>query len=312
MSTQLPPPRQNGQNRLPAQDAFKELRAQLNSAAFRQRIAGGVPEEFRTTGYIDRLVESIFIACRDNKDLLDRCDRASLFRAAERIAKKGLTVGDNVAWLVPYKGQVQDQLGFKGAMIQVRRSKAVTRITAQPVYSADKCEILLGTEQRIDHKPVMSGDRGQFIGVYAVAWVDGQPEIEWMSASEVEKIRGNSPSANSPAWRTWPTEMARAKVLKRLCKRLPTERPIDLDDMDEAGAQAIEGSAETIDFDTPADEPQGQATISAPVQEPMAPPPVAHDPLTGEIREPERVPAQPKPQPRQATKPAGGMFSEDE
>ena len=87
-----------------------------------------------------------------------------------------------------YKRQVQDQLGFKGAMIQVRRSKAVTRITAQPVYSADKCEILLGTEQRIDHKPVMSGDRGQFIGVYAVAWVDGQPEIEWMSASEVEKL----------------------------------------------------------------------------------------------------------------------------
>lgn len=277
-SRQLPPPRGqqsgyqgrsngNGEQRETdqemAQRLFKEFRAQLNGKAFRDGVASIVPAEFRSVGYVDRLCESIFVACRDNPDLLLKCDRASLFRAAERIAKKGLTVGDNMAWLVPYNGQVQDQLGYMGAATLVMRSGVVKRFSCQPVYENDTCDIFLGTEPKVDHRPPMRDRRGAFIGVYAVAWMgDGAaPEIEWMPAEEVEFIRTSAPSKNSPAWKNWYAEMARGKCLKRLFKRMPKERPVDLDDMDDRNAQTIEG---VVDRDL------GLGQIAAPTEEPMA------------------------------------------
>lgn len=297
-SQQLPSARQG--NQAPANDMFKEFRAQLNSKSFRERIAAGVPAEFRSVGYVDRLIESIFIACRDNPDLLTRCDRASMFRSAERIAKRGLTVGNNVAWLVPYKGQVQDQLGYKGAMIEVRRSKMVSRITAQAVYESDACHIRLGTDQKVDHEVSTAANRGSCIGVYAIAWVEGEPEIEYMSAEEVEVIRKGSPSANSPAWRNHWSEMARKTVLKRLCKRLPTERQIDLDDMDERNAREIEGSAEVINFDEAAPRSQPAALEHQDQGDDMTP---DFDPQTGEVRDPDPVDRRAAPQEEQ--RPAG-------
>jgi hypothetical protein len=54
--------------------------------------------------------------------------------------------------------------------------------------------------------------------------------------------------------------MARKIVLKRLCKRLPTERAIDLDDMDDRMNRQIEGVAE------PGYEP---LALTAPDEEPI-------------------------------------------
>lgn len=260
----LAPPRANGgtgpeSDGDRAQRLFREFRAQLNTDSFRARVAAMVPSGFRSEGYVDRLIESIFVACRDNPDLLVKCDRASLFRAAERIAKRGLTVGDNIAWLVPYKGQVQDQLGWKGAIVLVLRSGAIERITSQPVYEADRCTISLGTAPAIIHEPPLRGSRGKLLGVYAAVWLKGaaDPDIEWMDYEEIEQIRSSAPSANSPAWRNWYSEMARGKVLKRLMKRQPTERPIDLSDMDDR---------QVVDIAADGTEP---AALAAPTEQPI-------------------------------------------
>ncbi len=243
------------------QQMFAQFRQELNSRRFRDSVAAHVPEEFRSVGYVDRLIESIFVATRDNLKLLTDCDRASLFRAAERIAKKGLTVGDNVAWLVPYKGQVQDQLGYKGAMIQVRRSGLPIQISTQAVFTNDPCKILLGTDARIDHTPFLDGDRGPIRGCYAFAkYLDTKEvDVEWMGWDKIDEIRQRAPSSNSPAWRDFPDEMGRKIPLKRLCKRLPTERAIDLSDMDDRMSNQIEGVATHIE----------PAAIAAPSEEPM-------------------------------------------
>lgn len=244
----LPAPRTGKQPQGPAdpQQQFRDFQAQLHGKTFRDLITGTVPEEFRTVAYIERLVQSIFLAVRDNKQLL-LANRASLIRSAQRVAKRGLVVGDNIAWLVPYKGEVQDQLGWKGAITLAMRSGILSRYTCQPVFENDRCDILLGTENRIDHRPPMKGPRGKFIGVYAAVWVKGEtePDIEWMDKETVDFIRNMSPGKNSPAWTNWYSEMARAKVFKRLMKRQSTERPIDLEDMDEAMGKTIEGVAET-------------------------------------------------------------------
>lgn len=243
------------------QRAFAQFQQDLNNKQFRDRVAALVPEVFRTHGYVDRLCESLFVAARDNPKLLTECDRASFFRAAERVAKKALIVGDNQAWLVPYKGQVQDQLGYKGAMIQVRRSGLPIQISCQTVFINDVCKIVQGTDQSIEHLPYLDGDRGQIRGCYAFAkYLDSKEvDVEWMGWDKIEEIRQRAPSTNSPAWRDFPDEMGRKIPLKRICKRLPTEREIDLEDMDDRLSKQIDGIAMQIDH----------LAIAAPTEQPI-------------------------------------------
>ena len=259
----LPPPREGQREtgaKERAKEIFAEFRAQLNSKTWRASLTAMVPSEFRSVGYVDRIIEGAYGACRDNPDLLVECDRASMFRELERAAKACVPIGNGYSYLVPYKRQVQWQLGYKGAMLLVRRSGVVRKFTAQVIYENDRCAIRLGTDASVDHQPEMRSGRGEPIGVYAAAWLKGEddPEIEYMSASEIQYIRGKSPSQNSPAWRDWWGEMARVKVLKRLAKRLPTEREIDLSDMDDRMGETIEGVAEPI-----------MATLAAPTEQAM-------------------------------------------
>lgn len=279
----------NGGNNDP-QRIFAQFRAELNTKKFRDRVASQVPQEFQTVGYVDRLIESIFIAVRDNPKLLTECDRTSLFRAAERIAKKALWVGDNVAWLVPYNRQVQDQLGYKGAMIQVRRSGLPIMISCQTVFLNDVCKIIQGTEQSIEHLPYLDDDRGPIRGCYAFAkYLDTKEvDVEWIGWNKIDEIRQRAPSKNSPAWQNFPEEMGRKIPLKRLCKRLPTERAIDLEDMDDRLGKQIEGVAVQVD----------PAALCAPTEQPINT--INPDPARPE---PEPVPTQAGPP---AAEPANG------
>ena len=251
-----------------AQRAFAQFRQDMNNPDFRNRVTAMVPGEFRTPAYVDRLIESIFVAVRDNSKLLTDCDRASLFRAAERVAKRALTVGDNVAWLVPYLGQVEDQLGYKGAMILVNRSGIPIHIGCQAVFMNDPCKIKLGTDAGIEHSPYMEGDRGELRGCYAFAHHKTLKsiDVEWMPWNKINEIRMRAPSKNSPAWRDFPDEMGRKIPLKRICKRLPTERPIDLSDMDDRLGAQFDGVSTNVSV----------AAIAAPTDEPMQVHPAAN------------------------------------
>lgn len=241
-------PETNEQRR---QRLFHELRTRLSDDRVRSRFAAQLPAELRSAATVERFCESIFSACRDNPKLLTDASWPSLLKAAERVAKRGLTVGQNIAWLVPYKGEVQDQLGYMGAVTLAMRSGSVAKVSAQAVYENDRCTILLGTEQTITHSPPMKGRRGAFLGVYAIVWMKGfggevLPEIEWIDADEIEEIRQRSPGKDSPAWRDYRPQMGCKIVLKRALKKVPSERAMDLEDMDDRGTRDIEGVAEEV------------------------------------------------------------------
>lgn len=243
-----------GPNEPDLREAYRALLAQVNGETFRRKMADSVPKEFASVGYVDRLCTSILAAVRQNRKLL-LADRATLINAAEEVAKKCLWVGDNVAWLVPYwnreskRQEVQMQLGFVGAMIQVRRSGAPITIASAAVYEHDLCHIFDGPDARIEHEVCLKGDRGALLGAYAFGKHHEYDTtvVEWLPIGEYREIRDRSPGSGSPAHKNFPHEMARKTVLKRLCKALPLERAIDLTDMDDRAAQTIEGEASHVD-----------------------------------------------------------------
>ena len=68
-----------------------------------------------------------------------------------------------------------------------RRSGHIQSIYAHAVYENDEFEYELGLHLQLKHKPSF-GERGEFIGAYAVAhFKGGWHQMEFMPKSEIEK-----------------------------------------------------------------------------------------------------------------------------
>ena len=202
---------------------------------------------------IDRLCRVIMNALQTNPTLL-QCDRNSFMKAAMTVAVLGLepegVLGQ--AYLVPYKGQVQAQIGYKGLIALARNSGQVSTLVAHEVCENDEFDYEWGLNERLEHKPA-DGERGELTHVYAVAkFKDGSHHFEVLSKSEVDKIRASSPSANSgfSPWKTHYTEMAKKTAIRRIAKYLPlsVQRADAINAAADAGrVAALEPDGQVID-----------------------------------------------------------------
>jgi recombination protein RecT len=159
-------------------------------------------------------------------------------------------------YLIPFENkrkgttEVQVIVGYKGLIDLARRSGEIVSISSHAVRSHDRFDVDFGTEESIVHKPKLDGDRGEIIGFYAVAKLQGGgTQFEYMTLGEVERIRDGSQGystakrfakdmgvINSP-WATNFEEMGRKTAIRRLCKYLPMS--VEL-----AGAVALDGRAD--------------------------------------------------------------------
>jgi recombination protein RecT len=174
-----------------------------------------------------RLVQAVMNAVMANGELL-RCDRQSVMRCAMQAAEWGLMPGTSgaMAHIVPFKGQAVLIPDYKGLIDLALRHGVVRKIEAHVVYERDTYDCELGTAPKLVHKPPPLGeDRGQPIGVYAVAWLPGgDVTFEPMSKAETDAIKARSPSVRAfkpGPWFTDEPEMMRKTAIKRLMKRLP-------------------------------------------------------------------------------------------
>jgi recombination protein RecT len=177
--------------------------------------------------------------------------------------------------LVPYwdskknKWIVQFQPMYRGLLTLVRRSGLVKKVITHCFYENEvkngNFQVVYGIEERIDHIPMILGDRGALAGAYAIAIMnDGDPVIEFMTRDEIIAIRDRKkdkdgkPQIGAP-WRTDESEMFRKTVLKRVCKYLPKsyidddkfEKAIQIDNAVGDGKIAnIENGEVTIDGET--------------------------------------------------------------
>lgn len=234
-----------------------QLRSEMNKKIWRDYVRGFLPPHVRHDDfYVDRLISSVLSACRANTKLLTHTSMVSLLTAAEEVAKRGLYVGENVAWIVPYyeKGQslmtAQFQLGYRGCITLAHASGIPMVIRTGAVFEADYFDHDIGMEPYLHHKKRLKIDsQGDLIASYAMIkftaeGYGGEVDMEIMPYSDIKKIREGSPGRNSPAWSNWEPEMARKLPLKRLLKRQPFQNHDQFRDMDDG--HIIEGKAEEV------------------------------------------------------------------
>lgn len=145
-----------------------------------------------------KFISGVNILLQNNPKLL-KCKQESLFSAVLECASAGLVPsswrGD--CYIVPYKDMAQFQLGYKGCITLIHRSK-VDNIDAQVVYKNDYFDYAKGLEPYLKHKPTKIGeDKGEPVAVYAVAKVGNEKPFEVLDKEEVMRIKAKSPSGNS-------------------------------------------------------------------------------------------------------------------
>lgn len=205
---------------LPA--VIQEVRGQLN------RMDGEFRAALPSHITVEKFKRTMMTAVQQNPDLL-RADRRSLFNAGMKAATDGLLPDGREAALVMFGSQAQYMPMVKGVLKLVRNSGELSSITSQIVCRHDAFRYWVDADgEHINHEPLLFGERGEMVGVYALAKTkDGAVYIETMTKGQVDKVRKVSKSANKGPWVDWYEEMARKTSLRRLSKRLPMSTDVE-------------------------------------------------------------------------------------
>lgn len=219
---------------------------------------------------------AFLIAVQGNQRLLD-ADRQSLWLALQKAASSGLKPDGQESALVIFGDDQEDEDGnpvpsaargkkkvvfmpmIAGLIKTVRNTGNVASIRAKLVYKGESwIESDVNGIATYKHERNFSGmgdiddTPGNIIGAYAVInYKDGFWEMEAMSRGQIDRVRAISRSKKGP-WLTWPDEMAKKTVLRRLIKRVERSAELYLLDsaitQDETLGTEIEGRAtEQID-----------------------------------------------------------------
>jgi phage RecT family recombinase len=202
----------------------------------------------------DKFMRVVLTAISQNPKLY-KADRRSLLTSCIKCAQDGLLPDGREAALVIYRskdkaidartGKEMDRWIDKvqylpmvaGVLKKVRNSGELLSITANVVYEQDKFRYWIDDAgEHVMHEPnVLEDNRGKFLAVYAIAKTkDGGVYTEIMSRGQIDQVRSVSRAKDDGPWISWPDEMARKSVIRRLAKRLPMstdlERVIRRDD----------------------------------------------------------------------------------
>lgn len=202
-----------------------EIRGQLArmDSQFKMALPDHVP--------VEKFTRVAITAISTNADLIN-ADRTSLFSSCMKAAQDGLLPDGRESALVIFGGKVQYMPMVAGILKKARNSGELASITAQVVHKNDPFSYRVDDEgEHLEHTPdVFSKDRGEIIGVYALAKTkDGELYIEPMTLDQIEKVRASSrtgKSSNGP-WNNWWEEMAKKSVIRRLAKRLPMSTDLE-------------------------------------------------------------------------------------
>jgi recombination protein RecT len=249
--------------------------------AMRPEVARALPSHMDP----DRMCRIAITLLRRQAGLAE-CDAMSFLGALMTCAQLGLEPGPlGHAWIIPRKNpdtrvkEAHFQLGYKGAIELARRSGQLAKITARTVYQNEfdqgQFEVVYeGALERLTHKPILIGERGNPILYYAISkLVSGEEIFTPLRPEDVETRHRRRPQAmpDSPAWKNDYESMAWKSCIVEQRRWLPQspelERAVAADgtvrvdrdpevlDAPATSPDWIEGSAE--DWPTTAAVPPG-------------------------------------------------------
>lgn len=230
----------------------------------------------------ERFTRIVLTALSSNPKL-QACTPMSFMGAMMQAAQLGVEPNTPLgqAYLIPYGGVCQFQLGYKGLIDLAYRSGEVSSIQAHEVHENDTFEYEYGLEPKLRHVPAQT-DRGPVTFYYAVLKLkNGGVGFEVMSRDDVETFaRKKSKAYNNGPWKTDFDEMAKKTVLKKVLKYAPLKTEF-------ARAVASDESVKTMKMDEPADMLDAPNEIYTIENEPDKPEEVPQgvDPETGEVKE---------------------------
>ena len=190
---------------------------------------------------VEKFMRVLMTAINGNPELAT-ADRRSLLESAMKCAQDGLIPDGREAALVIFntnaakKGapaqwikKVQYMPMVWGIVKKIRNSGELATIAAHVVHEHDTFEYFLGDDEGIKHVPLLKGDRGAPIMVYAIAKTkDGGIYREVLTADDVGVIRNFSKSAEHGPWAgPFQLEMWRKSAIRRLAKRLPMSSDLE-------------------------------------------------------------------------------------
>ncbi len=139
-----------------------------------------------------KFISVLKLTLNKNPKLL-QADKNSLLQTFMSAAKDGLYLDGREAAAVQYGQSVQYIPMVEGIIKVLHNSGLIKTISAEVVYENDLFDYELGTKPQLTHKPLIVGDRGKPICVYAIAvTTNGGEYMELMYMQEIEKCRAVS------------------------------------------------------------------------------------------------------------------------
>lgn len=170
----------------------------------------------------ERFVQNALSLIHDNPKLKEY-KQSEIMTGLIKGAVLGLDFMNKEAYLVPYKGTLQFQMDYRGAIKLAKKysSRPVLDIYAQLVREGDTVNFAVKDgKQTVDFEPIPFNDN-PVIGAFAVAlYKDGSLRYDTMSLKELEATRSQSKQKDGIPWTKFTGEMYKKTVLHRLCKVL--------------------------------------------------------------------------------------------
>ncbi len=214
-------------------------------------VGGSTPAERQRRA--ERIARIALTAVRQNPKLA-QCSQASFAASLMTCASLDLepNTPQQLAHLIPYKGECTFQIGYPGLMELAYRTGKVSNFNADVVYRKEVESGLFrytkGIKPTIHHECDLLGNsrEGELVAAYAsVEMKDGSTLFRVVDRKEVERAMKSSQSAKSDfsPWKTDPESMWIKTAIKRLCKFLPrTEQlslAVELDEKAERGESQL-------------------------------------------------------------------------
>jgi len=181
-----------------------------------------------------RVIRIVLTLLKTNNKL-QLCEPMSVTAAVFQMAQLGLEPIDGQAYIIPYGGKAQFQIGYKGYVSLFYRHEKSMSLDWGVVRENDFFDFDKG-KGYISHKPNLRQDRGDVYAYWVKATLhNGAEMFEVMSKTEVEKHgKRHSKTYMAGPWQTDFDSMALKTVLIQLMKLLPKsveiQRAIEMDE----------------------------------------------------------------------------------